>query len=290
MKSTKYFYIIITFLSPVLLQSQNYVNNPGFEQYTELNCGEDKWATVVAWEKPDKKFSIKNGLSFFIGVHNNFYFQRHSQIDTSCIGTGSCVILHSMGIHNISPVIGCDFGIKYYISVKNKFSVTPSLSYSNRRIKFKADSLTLINNLNSYPVKYRDVLHYDISPHCLDLGLFFEYRFFKNLFTISGGLKYTFATFLQKKLTHFEGVESREKDAYFFNNRLQRHDFPPRSVSVFHPSILLTINCNGKDDNTIVKPFIGIEMENKHFYYFQFGIEVPLKTTSQLFIKNQTVI
>jgi hypothetical protein len=286
MKSTKYFSIIITLLFPVLLQSQNYVNNPGFEQYLELNCGEDKWATVVAWENPDNKFSIKNGLSFSFGVHNNFYFQRQSQIDTSCIGTGSCVILHSLGIQKISPVFGFDFGLKYNISIKNKFSVTPSLSYSNRKVKFEVDSLTLIENQNNYPLNYREVLKYNIFPHCLELGLFFEYRFFKNLFTISGGLKYTFATFLQKKLTYFDGEESREKDAYFFNNRLQRHDFPPRSVSVFHPSILFSFNCNDNLGNTIVKPFIGIEMEDKHFYYFQFGVEVALKTFSDFTYKK----
>ncbi len=232
---------------------------------------------VNAQDIPDNKFSVKNGLSFSFGVHNNFYFQRQSQIDTSCIGTGSCIILHSMGIHKISPVFGCDFGIKYNISIKNNFSVTPSLSYSNRRIKFEADSLTLINNPNSYPVKYRDVLQYDISPHCLDLGLFFEYRFFKNIFSISGGLKYTFATFLQKKLTHFEGVESREKSTYFLNNRLQIHDFPNRSVSTFYPSILISFHCNDKHGNTMAKPFIGIEMENKHLYYFQFGLELSIK-------------
>lgn len=222
---------------------------------------------------------LNKDFSIAFGIHYNGYFESNKS-DSCIYGTGSCIDLSSMGIKRINLILSWDVGINYNIFISEKFSIIPKISYSNRKIKFETDSLTLINNLNSYPVKYRDVLQYDISPHCLDLGLFFEYRFFKNLFTISGGLKYTFATFLQKKLTHFEGVESREKDAYFFNNRLQRHDFPPRSVSVFHPSILLTFNCNGKDDNTIVKPFIGIEMENKHFYYFQFGIEVPIKSLS----------
>jgi hypothetical protein len=37
MKSIKYFCIIIILLFPVLLQSLNYVNNLGFEQYTTIN-------------------------------------------------------------------------------------------------------------------------------------------------------------------------------------------------------------------------------------------------------------
>jgi hypothetical protein len=112
------------------------------------------------------------------------------------------------------------------------------------------------------------------------LGLFFEYMFFKNQFSISGGVKYTFITFLQKKFTHFSQVESSEKSTHFFNNQIQRLDFPPRSISTFHPSVLIAFYCNDKYGKTIVKPFLGVEMENTHFYYFQFGIEVPIGKVS----------
>ena len=60
-------------------------------------------------------------------------------------------------------------------------------------------------------------------------------------------------------------------------------DFPPRSISTFHPSVLIAFYCNDKYGKTIVKPFLGVEMENTHFYYFQFGIEVPIGKVSNTF-------
>jgi len=224
----------------------------------------------------------KKGFSIAFGFHFNGYFQSISQ-DTCITGTGTCMNLSSMGIKRISPVTGLDLGINYNFFISNKLSIIPKLSYSNRKIKFEVDSLTLIETPNNYPLKYREVLKYNISPNCLDLGLFFEYKFFKNKFSIAGGVKYTFITFLQKKLMHFSQVESSEKRIHFFNNQIQRLDFPPRSISTFHPSVLIAFHCNDKYGKTIVKPFLGVEMENTHFYYFQFGIEVPIGKVSNSF-------
>ena len=168
-------------------------------------------------------------------------------------------------------------------SINNKLSIIPKLSYSNRKIKFEVDSLTLTENPNSYPLKYQQILKHDISNNCIDMGLYFEYLFFRNRFSVSGGVKYTFLTFIKKDFTHFNQEKSSEMSTHFLKNRFYRQFFPHSSISSFHPSVLITYHCNDKQGEAIFKPFLGVEMESLHFYYFQFGVEVPIRTVSNSF-------